>query len=266
MSREIKNISHYSDIELTDEEIASAIEDAKLKKFVVYEKTQAEVTQEFIKSEARRPWNHVELKKSVVDRMQEMGISFILDAKNEFLFQMLCYYFTGNELFEKNAPTDEKGIQRPWSLKKGLLLCGSVGTGKTTLMKAFRFNKRRSFTVVSSRFIASKYASNGSNVIDEYSGSLLISSSIETFYQTEIGVCIDDLGTEESKKNYGNQSNVLAEIILNRYDNSQIPWHYTHITTNLNATEIEQLYGTRVRSRLREMFNLIPMTGEDRRV
>jgi DNA replication protein DnaC len=31
----------------------------------------------------------------------------------------------------------------------------------------------------------------------------------------------------------------------------------THITTNLNSSEIEEIYGTRVRSRLREQFNLI---------
>ena len=31
----------------------------------------------------------------------------------------------------------------------------------------------------------------------------------------------------------------------------------THITTNLNSSEIEDIYGTRLRSRLREQFNLI---------
>lgn len=31
----------------------------------------------------------------------------------------------------------------------------------------------------------------------------------------------------------------------------------THITTNLSASEIENTYGNRIRSRLRQMFNLI---------
>jgi DNA replication protein DnaC len=31
----------------------------------------------------------------------------------------------------------------------------------------------------------------------------------------------------------------------------------THATTNLSAEELEKLYGNRVRSRMREMFNLI---------
>lgn len=39
------------------------------------------------------------------------------------------------------------------------------------------------------------------------------------------------------------------------------------MTTNLNAEELERLYGDRVRSRLREMFNLIsfPPEAKDRR-
>ncbi|HCO82830.1 MAG TPA: ATPase, partial [Arenibacter sp.] len=31
----------------------------------------------------------------------------------------------------------------------------------------------------------------------------------------------------------------------------------THATTNLNAEELEELYGNRVRSRMRDIFNLI---------
>ena len=31
----------------------------------------------------------------------------------------------------------------------------------------------------------------------------------------------------------------------------------THATTNLSASELESYYGNRVRSRMREMFNLI---------
>lgn len=49
----------------------------------------------------------------------------------------------------------------------------------------------------------------------------------------------------------------MAEILLSRYDlfiTRRIP---THATTNLNAKELEDLYGNRVRSRMRELFNLI---------
>lgn len=49
----------------------------------------------------------------------------------------------------------------------------------------------------------------------------------------------------------------MAEILLSRYDlfvSKRIP---THLTTNLSASEIETHYGLRVRSRLRQMVNLI---------
>jgi DNA replication protein DnaC len=41
-----------------------------------------------------------------------------------------------------------------------------------------------------------------------------------------------------------------------------------HITTNLSASEIENAYGSRVRSRMREMFNLIAIEQvvQDKRV
>ena len=69
--------------------------------------------------------------------------------------------------------------------------------------------------------------------------------------------CFDDLGIENNIKYYGNECNVMAEILLSRYDLFIGRGLITHITTNLSATEIEEAYGNRLRSRLREMVNLI---------
>jgi hypothetical protein len=49
----------------------------------------------------------------------------------------------------------------------------------------------------------------------------------------------------------------LGEILLSRYDLFLSNKTLTHATTNLNAQELEERYGNRVRSRLRELFNLI---------
>lgn len=250
-----------SNIELTEQEIKDAIEAAKIKKVIAIEKEQQASYNEYVEHEIRRPWDHEDLRTFVINRSRDIAIPFTADAQNDKIVTALSYYFTGNELFEKCGPKDKN----PWSLQKGLMLCGGVGTGKTTLMKAFNKNKRRCYTVVSCRHIASKYAEMGADVLSEYSGQRFTVNSRDTFYQTEIGFCFDDLGTEESKKNYGNQANVMADILLNRYDNTSVPWYFTHATTNLTPEEIEQSYGTRVRSRLREMFNMIVMTGEDRR-
>jgi DNA replication protein DnaC len=59
----------------------------------------------------------------------------------------------------------------------------------------------------------------------------------------------------------------MAEILLSRYDLFVSRKLLTHITTNLSASEIETLYGNRVRSRIREQFNLIAFdkTANDKR-
>jgi hypothetical protein len=69
--------------------------------------------------------------------------------------------------------------------------------------------------------------------------------------------CFDDLGIEGMVKYFGNDCNVMAEILLTRYEFFIRHGMITHLTTNLNSMEIEELYGLRLRSRMREMFNLI---------
>jgi hypothetical protein len=59
----------------------------------------------------------------------------------------------------------------------------------------------------------------------------------------------------------------MAEILLSRYDLFVSRKLVTHLTTNLSASEIEVAYGNRIRSRMREMFNLIAFDkqNEDKR-
>jgi hypothetical protein len=80
--------------------------------------------------------------------------------------------------------------------------------------------------------------------------------------------CFDDLGTENNLKLYGNECNVMAEILLSRYDLFVSRKLITHLTTNLSASEIEAAYGNRLRSRLREQFNLIAFNNNtlDKRI
>ena len=54
----------------------------------------------------------------------------------------------------------------------------------------------------------------------------------------------------------------MGEILLSRYDLFQKNKIKTHATTNLNAQELEDRYGNRVRSRMRQLFNLIAFDKE----
>ena len=99
--------------------------------------------------------------------------------------------------------------------------------------------------IKSCRDVSFEFIQDGYEVIAQYSRQSF-------HYHRPRTYCFDDLGTENSLKYYGNDCNIMAEILLPRYD-----LLITHLTTNLNSSEIEQIYGPRVRSRMREMFNLI---------
>ncbi len=141
------------------------------------------------------------------------------------------------------------------NLQKGIMLTGPVGCGKTSLMKLLRFFMVQSetYAIKSCREISFGFIAKGFEVIHKYSTG-----------ESRKAYCFDDLGTEQNLKYYGNECNVMAEILLNRYDQFIAHDTITHITTNLSASEIETFYGNRVRSRMREMFNLISFSSDSK--
>lgn len=132
------------------------------------------------------------------------------------------------------------------------MLTGPVGVGKTTLMQLLRnFSPPQQRHVMKScRDISFEFIEEGYATIHKYSRQPSKKDKPPLY-------CFDDLGAENNLKYYGNECNVMAEILLSRYDLFVSRNIKTHITTNLSATEIEQHYGNRVRSRMREMFNLV---------
>lgn len=138
------------------------------------------------------------------------------------------------------------------NLQKGILLSGPIGCGKTTLMNLMRFYEQpqNRFVMKSCRDVSFEFIREGYEVIHRY--SKLSYSGLEPR-----AYCFDDLGTENNLKYYGNECNVMAEILLSRYDQFISKKMITHLTTNLSASEIESFYGNRLRSRLREQFNLL---------
>lgn len=137
-------------------------------------------------------------------------------------------------------------------LNKGILLAGPVGCGKTALMTLMKFiaPTENKFIVKPCRDISFEFIQDGYEVIHRYSKGKLNQNDPKIY-------CFDDLGLENNLKYYGNECNVMAEILLSRYDLYISKHIQTHNTTNLSASEIETLYGNRVRSRMRELFNLI---------
>lgn len=141
------------------------------------------------------------------------------------------------------------------NLEKGILLSGPIGCGKTSLMNLMKYLTpiEHKFYVKPCRDISFEFIQDGYQIIHKYSKDLRLRGG----QPVAVRYCFDDLGVENSLKYYGNECNVMAEIILSRYDIYIAKRIQTHITTNLSASEIETHYGNRVRSRMRELFNLI---------
>lgn len=244
--------ANYDHVLLTPEEEKEAIEYGirLFKKNKETEQFRVDYLNKLNKPKEYPKWNCDYLRNFVLSQNK----NYVIDEGNKEIFEMLCMYFSGDPAFELEG----------MSLKKGIMLFGPIGCGKTSLMKMFAINTFKPFAVVPCRVIADKYSSEGATALNAYS-ELAAAYPQQNFGHSELGRCFDDLGTEDSKKNYGNEVNVMQDIIYKIYDNELIGDF--HITTNLSGDEIETAYGTRIRSRLREMFNVITFdkSSPDRR-
>lgn len=173
----------------------------------------------------------------------QFGEKFHFRETDVVNIQKLICYFLKDEVMAVNFNLD---------LSKGILLSGPVGCGKTTLMTLMKSaaKQNNNFIMKTCRDISFEFIKEGYQTIQKYSNGNNLHSEYRNY-------CFDDLGVETNLKYYGNECNVMAEIILSRYDIFISKQVITHITSNLSATEIETAYGNRVRSRLREMLNLI---------
>ncbi|WP_207532967.1 hypothetical protein [Desertivirga arenae] len=179
------------------------------------------------------------------------GKTYKIDAKDyDTVYQILVYVYRDKEHAAKH------GID----LGKGLIVAGPVGCGKTSLMQLLLHLDLaiKPYQMVSVRSISLQFADRGIPLIKEYGGLGQKQPSI---------FCFDELGGEPTTRFYGIKANVMREILLLRYElfmQKRVP---TYVTTNLSPAEIESTYGTPLRSRLREMFNLVafPEDSYDKR-
>lgn len=138
--------------------------------------------------------------------------------------------------------------------KCGMMFCGGVGNGKTTLMKAFQ-NLLNTLNIRNENDTEG-YRPYGIRIVD--------AKSIVEKYQTNrhefVGMkrCdmlgIDDLGNEQLEiLEYGNVYTPVVDLLSARYENQL----FTIVSTNLTPSQIRERYGERIADRFNEMMERI---------
>jgi hypothetical protein len=257
-------LDSFSHIDLTEDEQMEALIWRKQKKASLLKQQEIERrAEENRKQLTKTQWGYEQTRSYMLYRGANIfDGGFVVDEANELIFNLLCYYFSNDPMFVSVA--EGMGVKNP-SLKKGIMLGGNFGVGKTTFMKLFMKNQRQVFHMHNAKKLADIYEKNGEEAIEEYMSNIKNALNDPTvFYHTHSGICIDDIGTENVKTNYGNKRNVIGDIIELRYERNCMGVFF-HGTTNLTATQFTEFYGGRVSSRIRESVNFIELGGPDRR-
>lgn len=212
----------------------------------------------------KRIWTKQDYFKFLFDTFQKRFPGKYLEftsIENRFFMLLLSYFSGDSKDFIENANQFSKteGRQR-FSLDKGIILIGSKGVGKTTIMKLFAMNPRVPYRVVSIIQMAKQLESEKLEGLNKYSTLEKVSVyDAENYYfgHKEIGICIDDMGVkEESLKSWGNERNITDIIVQDRYF-QEVPANMTFITTNTEPSDWKQKYDSRTVDRFREMFNVL---------
>lgn len=155
-----------------------------------------------------------------------------------------------NDVFKLDDDTDDKlkRVSR-WlcdSSKRGLILMGNMGTGKSTMLKSIH------------RLLECWGMFGDAQDIFEY----FKKNNGAMRYWDERLVLVDDLGVEPWRcMNYGEESFPLTRLLLHRYDRNLT----TIVATNLDFPEIEKKYGDRLADRMFEMYDVLTYNNDSYR-
>lgn len=243
----------FDEITLTKEEEEYALYDARCEKYFAEQERKKKEAKQKVMLDCMTPFTAQQLREYVLKN----NPGFTVDAQSEKVFSLLCRYFTNDPDFEKSG----------FKLNKGILLTGPVGVGKTELLRLFQKNKRQCYHLISVYDIEASCQKNGVEFFQTYIGMVPgWGKTVNHFFQPNVGWAFDDIGRESVVFDFGNKSDIVSKIIQTRYmSKERVPFSSLHLTTNLTPAEIESRYEYAVKSRLREMFNYIPVEGKDRR-
>jgi len=270
-------LENFEHITLTEQEIAIVLREAREKKHFRLQELERDARAAELRRMLTERWTYEKTRTWIEGRMktvfpgQKVIFEDIQRPNGEIfcnagsIFTLLCLYFSVDPGFIELAIS--LGVENP-DLRKGLLLAGRIGCGKTSLMRIFQRNQRQVYMILNAKEIAFNWRQADKEVgtyMEKLTNPhLLPINDVQNFYHRIAGLCIDDAGAEDIQNSWGNRASVIPDIIEGRYFNRCVG-PLLHMTTNLTMDDLKSFYGPRVGSRLRETMNVIHYVGEDRR-
>jgi DNA replication protein DnaC len=157
------------------------------------------------------------------------------------LIKTVCYFLSRDPRFE---------TELGYTFRRGLLIRGISGLGKTHVPKCAADNELNPVRMLSMVEITDQIKQEGNYQL-KMEGKKLI--------------YLDDVGTEETPVNYFGTRITWFKDFLELYYSKDRPFANLMISTNISFDQIEQKYGFRVRSRMKDMFNVLDVRGTDMR-
>lgn len=148
-----------------------------------------------------------------------------------------------------------------WDLRKGILLHGNFGSGKTNALEClsqlekmlYENNRYAGFTVRASEEIMSSMFNNKKGGFQDFDNDHLM---------------IDDIGFNDGKKKiYGTEIDFKEFLSIRHrlFINHKLKTHATSNIDMMNNRKVLELFEGRLESRFNEMFNFVKMEGIDYR-
>jgi DNA replication protein DnaC len=179
---------------------------------------------------------------------------FEVDDQNRSVVESLCKYVDNN-------------ITGNLDIRKGLLLMGTMGTGKTIMMQTLaKLTLKEKFRMISLVNVAEQYNLEGAESFTGFNRHK--SAPIHMDDKGKLNhICLDDLGRERPESIYmGARCDVGQHLIYARYNvwkNFKVKTHYT--SNICSEPEMIIRYGALAWDRLKEMCNIVIISGESRR-
>lgn len=167
--------------------------------------------------------------------------NLIVNESNKKFITTLCFFLSVDKRFE---------TELGYTFSKGLWIRGPVGIGKTHLIKCLSKNDLNPVLVLSMLEITDEIKFNG---------------SYEVKYGNNKMIYLDDVGTEEPVVNHFGTKITFFKTFMESLYLRGGDFNRILVSTNLSAAETEERYGFRVRSRIKDMFNIVDVDGEDMR-